>query len=257
MTVVAEILNAMSGITKPHRKFVLTLFAAMLVTGRRLNLSRHSAVHEQTYRRHVQQPFDFASFNQLAIAKAMPAASTQIFAQDASFSRKSGRHTYGLDTFWNGCASKAERGLEVSLMSIVDVEANQSFAVSAEQTPPQSTIKKHEKAATRIDFYLEHLARTTAYFPATIKFQQQSNTQCLMAFTPSASSLLVSLRWAIRSSANCAQTPTCAICTKACNAGADAAASSTAKSSSPTWSVWQRSQPTHQPARSTRMWSGQ
>jgi len=72
MTVVAEILNAMSGMTKPHRKFVLTLFAAMLVTGRRLNflnLSRHSAVHEQTYRRHVQQPFDFASFNQLAIAK--------------------------------------------------------------------------------------------------------------------------------------------------------------------------------------------
>lgn len=173
MTIVAEILNAMSGITKPQCKFVLSLFAAMLVTGRRLNfrnLSRHSAVHEQTYRRHFQQPFDFAAFNQLAIAKALPDASTHIFAQDASFSRKSGRHTYGLDHFWNGCAAKAERGLEVSLISIVDLDANQAFAVSAEQTPPQPEIKKHAKTATRIDFYLEHLERTAAYFPTPIKY---------------------------------------------------------------------------------------
>ena len=72
MTIVAEILDAMSGITKPQRKFVLTLFAAMLVTGRRinfLNLSRHGSVDEKTFRRHFQKPFDFASFNQLAIAK--------------------------------------------------------------------------------------------------------------------------------------------------------------------------------------------
>ncbi len=173
MTIVAEILNAMSGITKPQRKFVLTLFAAMLVTGRRinfLNLSRHSSLHEQTYRRQFRKPFDFASFNQSAIASAMPEASIQLFAQDASFSAKSGRQTYGLDTFWNGCASKAERGLEVSLISILDVEANQAFALSAEQTPPQPAIKKQAKTHTRIDFYLEHLARTAAYFPATIKY---------------------------------------------------------------------------------------
>jgi hypothetical protein len=36
MTIVAEILDCMSGISKPQRKFFLTLFASMLVTGRRL-----------------------------------------------------------------------------------------------------------------------------------------------------------------------------------------------------------------------------
>ncbi len=73
MTIVAEILDCMNGITKPQRKFVLTLFAAMLVTGRRinfLNLSRHSSVDEKTYRRQFRKPFDFASFNQLSIASA-------------------------------------------------------------------------------------------------------------------------------------------------------------------------------------------
>jgi len=173
MTIVAEILDCMSGITKPQRKFLLTLFAAILVTRTRLNfvnLSRHSAVHEKTFRRHFRQPFAFVSFNQSAIARAVPDQNTPLFAQDASFSSKSGKQTYGLDQFWNGCASRAERGLEVSLISILDVEAHQSFALSAEQTPPQPEIKKHAKTATRIDFYLEHLHRTTCYFPPSVKY---------------------------------------------------------------------------------------
>jgi IS4 transposase len=173
MTVVAQILDRMSGVAKPQRKFLLTLFATMLVTHSRinfLNLSRHSSVSEKTFRRQFQKPFAFAAFNQSAIAQAVPAENTTFFAQDASFSAKSGKHTYGLDTFWNGCAARAERGLEVSLISIVDVEANQSFALSAEQTPPQLAKKKPEKTPTRIDFYLAHLQRTAAYFPATVKY---------------------------------------------------------------------------------------
>ncbi len=173
MTVVAQILDCMSGVAKPRRKFLLTLFATMLVTRTRinfLNLSRHSALSEKTYRRHFQKPFAFVSFNQSAIAQAVPEPHTKLFAQDASFSTKSGKQTYGLDTFWNGTASKAEKGLEVSLISIVDVEQNESFALSAEQTPPQPAHKRKEKSATRIDFYLEHLQRTAPYFPITVKY---------------------------------------------------------------------------------------
>jgi len=163
----------MSGIPKPQRKFFLTLVASMLVTRTRINfvnLSRHSSLNEKTYRRHFRQPFAFVSFNQSSIARAVPDTTTKLFAQDASFSSKSGKKTYGLDQFWNGCAAKAEKGLEVSLISIVDVEANQAFALSAEQTPPQPDIKQPEKTATRIDFYLAHLQRTAAYFPATVKY---------------------------------------------------------------------------------------
>jgi len=173
MTIVAEILDRIDGITKPQRKFLLTLFATMLVTRTRLNflnLSRHSSVNEKTYRRHFQKAFDFCGFNQSSIARGLPSAHTKIFAQDASFSRKSGKQTYGLDSFWNGCAARAERGLEVSLISIVDVERNQGFALSAEQTPPPAASQKSEPRATRIDFYLSHLQRTAAYFPESVKY---------------------------------------------------------------------------------------
>lgn len=173
MTVVAQILDRMSGVAKPQRNFLLTLFVTMLVTRTRinfLNLSRHSSLHEKTYRRHFRQSFAFVSFNRTAIARAVPDEHTTLFAQDASFSAKSGKHTYGLDHFWNGCAARAEKGLEVSLISIVDVERNQAFALSAEQTAPQPEIKKQEKTHTRIDFYLEHLKRTAPYFPRSVTY---------------------------------------------------------------------------------------
>ena len=173
MTVVTQILDRMSGVAKPQRKFLLTLFATMLVTRTRLNflnLSRHSSLNEKTYRRQFQKPFAFASFNTAAMRGQLPDEQTKLFAQDATFSSKSGKHTYGLDQFWNGCAAKAEKGLEVSVISIVAVERNQCFAVSAEQTPPQPELKKPEKTHTRIDFYLEHLTRTAPYFPAAVKY---------------------------------------------------------------------------------------
>jgi len=173
MTVVTQILDRMSGVAKPQRKFLLTLFVTMLVTRTRinfLNLSRHSSLHEKTYRRHFRKAFAFVSFNRTAIAHAVPDENTTLFAQDASFSAKSGKRTYGLDHFWNGCAARAERGLEVSLISIVDVEQNQAFALSAEQTAPLPEIKKQGKTCTRIDFYLEHLQRTAPYFPRSVTY---------------------------------------------------------------------------------------
>jgi hypothetical protein len=143
----------------------------MLVTRGRinfLNLSRHSSLSEKTYRRQFRTEFAFISFNQSAIKQAAPDESIQLFAQDTTFSTKSGKRTYGLDHFWNGSASKAEKGLEVSLISIVYVARNQSLALSAEQTPPRPDLKKAEKTSTRIDFYLQHLQRTAPYFPAEV-----------------------------------------------------------------------------------------
>lgn len=173
MTVVAQILDCMSGIAKPQRNFFLAFFMTMLVTRGRinfLNLSRHSSLSEKTYRRQFRAEFAFVSFNQLAIKQAVTDEHPQLFAQDTTFSTKSGKKTYGLDHFWNGTASKAEKGLEVSLISIVDVVRNQSLALSAEQTPPQPDLKEAEKTSTRIDFYLAHLQRTAPYFPSDVKY---------------------------------------------------------------------------------------
>jgi hypothetical protein len=173
MTVVTQILDRMSGVAKPQRKFFLTLIATMLITRGRinfLNLSRHSHLSEKTYRRQFRQEFDFPFFNRAAIEQAEPDEPLRLFAQDTSFSTKSGKQTYGLDHFFNGTASRAERGLELSLISLVDVAKNEALALSAEQTPAQSAKEKAQITRTRIDFYLEHLQRTAPYFPEAVKY---------------------------------------------------------------------------------------
>jgi IS4 transposase len=173
MTVVTRILDRLSGVAKPQRKFFLTLIATMLITRGRINfvsLSRHSRLSEKTYRRQFRKRFDFVSFNRAAIEHALPDEHPHLFAQDTSFSTKSGKQTYGLDYFFNGISSRAERGLEVSLISLVDVAQNQALALSAEQTPAQPATERAEKTHTRIDFYLEHLQRTARYFPRSVKY---------------------------------------------------------------------------------------
>lgn len=86
MTVVTQILNRMPSITQPHRKFLCAVFSTLLtVRGRAnfLNLARHSALCEKTYRRRYRRRFDFLAFNRWAIKQAVSAAATPVFAQDA------------------------------------------------------------------------------------------------------------------------------------------------------------------------------
>lgn len=173
MIIVSEIVERMVGITKWQRKFLRQLFVAILATHSKinfLNLSRHSSLNEKTYRRQFRQPFDFVSFNQQMIQTALALAPKKAFAQDATFSSKSGKQTYGLDKFWNGSASRSERGLEVSLISIVDLQSKQAFALSAQQTPALANRQAQEKVASRIDFYLQHLQSTAGYFPKDVKY---------------------------------------------------------------------------------------
>ncbi|MEJ7709603.1 MAG: transposase [Pyrinomonadaceae bacterium] len=190
MTVVTQILNQMPGLTKPQRKFLPLLLATMLAARGRLNfcnLARYSPYSERTHRRQFQQAFDFPLFNQQAIAKVTDASTTLLVAQDATFIRKSGKHTYGLDKFWNGCAHRNERGLEVSAIAILDAARQTAYPLSAQQTPARppaaikpllaattttttTTSRQKSPAAetTRIDFYLQHLAETVPYLPPQV-----------------------------------------------------------------------------------------
>jgi len=59
-----------------------------------------------------------------------------IAATDCSFIPKSGKQTYGLDWFYNGSASRTEKGLEISVISVIDVVAHQGYTLSVQQTPP-------------------------------------------------------------------------------------------------------------------------
>ncbi len=185
MTVVTQILNQMPGLTKPQRKFLPLLLATMLAARGRLNfcnLARYSPYSERTHRRQFQQAFDFPLFNQQAIAQVTSATSSVLVAQDATFIRKSGKLTYGLDQFWNACAHRTEKGLEVSAIAILDVARQTAYPLSARQTParpaaaraalPATTARQKPLAAaeTRIDFYLQHLAETVPYLPPQVRY---------------------------------------------------------------------------------------
>lgn len=141
------------------------------------NLSRYSQINERTYRRQYQRSFNFIRFNQTLIQQAIDPHSQMILAVDCSFIPKSGKQTYGLDYFYNGSAAKAEKGLEISAMAVVDVTNNISYSLSVQQTPatPKAQTKsKSEKSqqpeTTRINHYLQQLAATRPYLPASLQY---------------------------------------------------------------------------------------
>jgi hypothetical protein len=117
---------------------LLTLFPTLLlVVGKAnfTNLSRYSDLSDRTYRRHFSQSFDFGRFNQAVLDLANPEANEVIAVTDCTFVPKSGSATYGLDWFFNGCASRPEKGLEWSVIVVVDIDQNTGYTLSAEQTP--------------------------------------------------------------------------------------------------------------------------
>ncbi len=121
---------------KPQSKFLVTLFSTILVVCGKVNftnLSRYSELNEKTYRRQFIEEVDFAKLNATLIQAAAEPGHQQLAVMDCSFLRKSGKATFGLDRFWNGCNSRVERGLEVSLVGVVEVETEMSYALHAQQ----------------------------------------------------------------------------------------------------------------------------
>ncbi len=140
------------------------------------NLSRYSDLSERTYRRHFQRGFGSERLNQALIEQVRRAESAQIAVVDCTFLEKSGRHTYGLDWFYNGKTQRAEKGLELSVVAIVDIEQNTGYTLSAQQTEAalsdaaKPTGDSTAAPGNRMEFYLGHLADCMMYFPAWIRY---------------------------------------------------------------------------------------
>lgn len=155
--------------SKAQEKFLIILITTIMVLCGKVNftnLSRYSEIHERTYRRQYLRSYNFIKSNAQIIKQAISASARQIIAIDCSFVPKSGRATYGIEYFWNGSAGSAEKGLEISVVSIVDVDAKQGYALSVQQTPPANP----ESETTRIDRYLEHLQATYPYLPKSTHY---------------------------------------------------------------------------------------
>ena len=163
MRLLQSVLPTLHQTKKPQQKFVAHLLGLLLMLPGHAtfrNLSRYSAYHERTLTRWYARDFDFVSLNKAAILHVIPPEHEQALVIDASFVPKSGKKTYGLDHFWNGSHSRTEKGLEISALAWLDFTDNSAYCLSAEQTPPAD--KTTDSEATRIDVYLDQLARVVS-----------------------------------------------------------------------------------------------
>ena len=147
----------------------MTLFATILVVCGKVNftnLSRYSDLSEKTYRRAFKKQFDFAKFNAEVIQSAAAPRHPMIAVMDCSFIAKSGKKTFGLDHFYNGSRAQVERGLEVSLVAVVDVQTETAYALLAEQTFAQDEFPE----LTRMDYYLNQLEMVRPHLPSSVRY---------------------------------------------------------------------------------------
>ena len=184
---ITNILEKMSGVAKPQKKFLVTLFLTILLMRGKVNfrnMSRYSDLNEKTYSRQFRKTFDFADFNKQLIEETVPSDHEKIAVLDCSFITKSGKETYGLGFFYDSSHDQAAKGLEVSNLAVIDVTDNTGYSLSSWQTPPQAEIEvlvagqrpvqsdepEEEDEITRVDFYAQHLRRDAAYLPDDVKY---------------------------------------------------------------------------------------
>src|SRR5215510_7014358 len=206
MTIVNDILRQMPGLGQPQRKFLATLFVTILVLRGRVNfrnLSRYCDYSERTIARQFRKPFDWPDFHQRVLMTALDPHSELISAHDASFISKSGKQTFGLGHFFNGCASRAERGLEISTLAVVDVTRRCAFTLAAAQTPPGEEAMKAEPEETRVDFYTQQLRAHRHRLPPGVQYHCVDGYYTKKKYMDEVASLDLHAITKLRSDADC------------------------------------------------------
>ena len=127
------------------------------------NMSRYSELNEKTYRRHYAKPLAFTTIHSKLIEQCSSPEEERIAAIDCTFVPKSGKKTEGLDSFYNGSHSKSERGLEWSVLSVIDLNQNTAYSLNAIQT-------KASKSNTRTQQYLEQVQENRDALPSDIEY---------------------------------------------------------------------------------------
>jgi len=164
-SIIEQALAGMPEVGKWQQLFIGVLFSTILLLQGRVNfttLASHSELHRKTFRRGFQKDFDFESFN-INCIEQRPVKGELVAIIDTSFIRKSGKQTPGLAQFYNSCINKAQKGLEISKIALLDCKSRQAYALSTKQTLDQ-------EGQTRFDFYAEHLRETSEHLPSELKY---------------------------------------------------------------------------------------
>src|SRR4030095_2968995 len=206
MTMVHDILKQMPGLGQPQRKFLATLFVMILVLRGRVNfrnLSRYCDYSERTIARQFREPFDGPDFHQRVLMTALDAHSARVSAHDASFIPKSGKQTFGLGHFFNSCASRAERGLEIYPLAVVDVTRRCAFTLASAQTPPGEAAIQAELEETRVDFYKQQLREHRHRLPPGVQYHCVDGYYAKKKYIAAVVSLQLHAITKLRSDADC------------------------------------------------------
>ena len=124
-----------------------------------------AALSARTFAPQFDQPFDFIGLNRSLIDTTIPEDRPRLIAFDPCFIPKAGKKTPALAYFWHGCHGRADKGLEVSAFSLVDLEHNTAYALSVQQTP--APVDDRADDETLIDAYLAHLYTVVPYLHPT------------------------------------------------------------------------------------------
>src|SRR5262249_3710219 len=206
MTIVNDILKQMPALGQPQRKFLAALFVTILVRRGRVNfrnLSRYCNYSERTIARQFREPFDWPDFHQRVLMMALDPRSELVSAHDASFIPKSGKQTFGLGHFFHGCTSRAERGLEMSTLAVVDVTRRCALTLAVAQTPPGEEAPKAEPDDTRVDFYTQQLHAHRHRLPPSITYHCVDGYDAKKKYIDAVVSLDLHAITKLRSDADC------------------------------------------------------
>jgi hypothetical protein len=192
-----SILQQMPGISQPQKKFLITLSSTILLAYGKsnfTNLSRYSYLSEKTYRRHFLKSIKFSQFNRYFLKKTLNPEHRIIAVSDCYFLINGGKQTDGKAYFYNGVAGKSEQGLEISVISMVEIETRLSYRLSVQETPSRPQIKSMKKLPqnpkncwykksrkkqesqsstpeiTRVNNYAQHVKNTRYFFPASVRY---------------------------------------------------------------------------------------
>lgn len=156
---------------KSGRDFLVHILGIFMSIQTRINflqLARHSFCYgEQACRNQFERYIDFAAINRTYIQQN--GSGYYIATFDLTYLRKSGKATEGIGKYWSSVAQKATWGLEVGLLSIVDIYHHTAYHLDAIQTPPPAErtckdINLPDHYAQSIVYTKEHLQALACHF---------------------------------------------------------------------------------------------
>ena len=171
MTFVETIVHQIPALSKPRRDFLIALFAALsCFVGRAtmLNLSRFGAGSPRRIDRWLRRPFDWKALNWAALKHEGVTHHGLLACFDCSFLPKSGKHTWGKATFYNGCASRPEPGCELASLGLLDPLEHTAYALESWLTPASFPEPEDpdQPPPTRTDFYAQRVCLVASWLIA-------------------------------------------------------------------------------------------